>query len=90
MEKNGRECATGAGGAGVERKIRGRKIEVGFGVLRPAVRGEAERRSAEGGAAVGFPVTVRNKGRDLEMVVHRSKRKEKEGGRLGCAAVGCW
>ncbi|MCE0481493.1 hypothetical protein HAX54_039289 [Datura stramonium] len=60
------------GGVGLERKIRGRKIEVGFGALRPAVRGETERRSAEGGAAVGFPATVRNRGSSGGLATRKS------------------
>ncbi|MCE3215287.1 hypothetical protein HAX54_001679, partial [Datura stramonium] len=90
MEKNGRECAMGAGGAGVERKIRGRKIEVGFGVLRPAVRGETERRSAEGGAAVGFPATVRNRGRSGVGFGGRREEDPNVVVLLVFLAGGCW
>ncbi|MCD9561535.1 hypothetical protein HAX54_020701, partial [Datura stramonium] len=47
----------------------------------------ASSRQVDGGGALEKGREKRGCGRDLEMVVHRSKRKEKEGGRLGCAAV---
>ncbi|MCD7472361.1 hypothetical protein HAX54_013519 [Datura stramonium] len=39
------------------------------GDFQSAVKGETERRSAEGGAAVGFPATVRNRGRNQLLAV---------------------